>query len=116
MRREAPGAMALLGRLGLAAAAAALAICVAFFRANGGFRFNPPLEDMPADFGFLVAPTLIALLFQYATPLLVTAGLIAGLAAMRLWTGRLAVASALLALVGYLAFVRSCLEDITAAF
>jgi hypothetical protein len=96
--------------LGLAAAAIAGLGAWTFFNWQGGVTLGWPVPSMRP--GSLIGPVVVALLFQYAIPVLGVGALLVGLSARSAWTGRIGILSASAALLIYAVFVFTCYRTI----
>lgn len=103
----------LYGRLSILLGSSAALITAGFACFVPGMRVEALFRDIDPLAGSawtLPAFILSALLFQYGTPFLCAASVLAGLRARRRWTGRAGMSLAAISLIAYGLYIRSYLQ------
>lgn len=105
----------LSGRLALFAGLLAISVAVGFIYLNGGITVAPRADALSGAGGSLLGYIGLALVFEFGIPLICAAAFFFGVPARELWSARVGMVSATLALVCYLLFLRACYRIITGA-
>lgn len=98
----------LSGRLALLAGLLAVSVAIAFAYLNGGMAIAPIVDALSGTGGSLLGYIGLTLVFEFGIPVICAAAFFFGVPARSLWSARLGMASATMALACYALFLGAC--------